>query len=99
LFKGLYWKSFVNSDYADLFKVKILSKKKVKSEVEEAKSAAYGLSTENKYQAGDLMSERSFPFRKLKIISYSHRVYTCENLSSGENETISFSERDIMPKK
>ncbi len=58
-----------------------------------------GVSTENKYKVGELVSERVHPYRKLKVISYSHRVYMCQILAEPDKGHLSLSEREIMPTK
>lgn len=55
-----------------------------------------GVTTENKYQVGDLVSERVHPYRKLKVVGYSHRVYQCQTISTPTKEILTCSEREIM---
>ncbi len=56
-------------------------------------------STENKYKEGALVSERIHTYRKLKVVSYSHRIYYCQILAHPEQMDLAFSEREIMPSR
>ncbi len=52
---------------------------------------------ENLYLQGTTVSERVFPFRKLWIRRYFHRIYYCQILQNPQAKELAMFEREIMP--
>jgi hypothetical protein len=54
------------------------------------------METEAKFKAGDVVSERIYPARKLVISHYMDRMYYCKPKENRSLKTLVYFERDLM---